>query len=98
MNGIFEITPGNTNALTTARSVVATCSLGGSLLATGLSGVRVGDERPTKASAAVAGARATAHAFTAAVAGAGERRQKTLYIKHHTMWAFRGPEPWRDPA
>jgi len=38
-------------------------------------------------------AQAQAYAFTAA--GAGSRKQTT---QHHLMWAFRGPEPWSDPA
>ncbi|MBV2353151.1 hypothetical protein KUM39_02040 [Streptomyces sp. J2-1] len=54
--------------------------------------VREGDERPTWAPAA-AEAQATAYAFAAT--GAGFRKQTT---QHHQMWAFRGPEPWSDPA
>jgi hypothetical protein len=92
----------------TDRSVVSTCMLGVSNLGTGLSGiravrpassvslaglpVRVRNERPTKALEAVV-ARAHAYAFTAA--GAGDRKQTK---QHHLMWAFRGPEPWSDPA
>ncbi|MER6628377.1 hypothetical protein ABT301_09055 [Streptomyces sp. NPDC000987] len=92
----------------TDRSVVASlCMLGASDQGTGLSGipavrpassvslaglpVRERDERPTKALEAVA-AQAQAYAFTAA--GAGSRKQ----TQHHLMWAFRGPEPWSDPA
>ena len=92
----------------TDRSVVSTCLLGFSNLGTGLSGiaavrpvssvslsglpVRERNERPMKALEAV-GAQAQAYAFAAA--GAGSRKQ----TKHHlTMWAFRGPEPWSDPA
>ncbi|MCQ4209105.1 MULTISPECIES: hypothetical protein [Streptomyces] len=93
----------------TDRSVVASCLLGFSNLGTGLSGlsamrpesglslaglpIREGNERPTKAPEAVATAQAQAYAFAAA--GAGFRKQTT---QHHTMWAFRGPEPWSDPA
>jgi hypothetical protein len=93
----------------TDRSVVASCLLGFSNLGTGLSGIsamrpesgtspaslriREGNERPTKAPEAVATAQAHAYAFAAA--GAGFRKQTT---QHHTMWAFRGPEPWSDPA
>ncbi|MFD7711390.1 hypothetical protein ACFV6E_15085 [Streptomyces sp. NPDC059785] len=92
----------------TDRSVVSTCLLGVSTLGTGLSGisavrpaspvslsdlpVRERNERPTQALEAVA-AKAQAYAFAAA--GAGSRKQMT---QHHTMWAFRGPEPWSDPA
>ncbi|WP_274562919.1 hypothetical protein [Streptomyces spiramyceticus] len=91
----------------TDRSVVATCPLGSSLRGTGLSGISAvslaslaslpvspRNERPTEApEAAVAAAQARAYAFAAA--GAGSMKQTT---QHHTMWAFRGPEPWSDPA
>ena len=92
----------------TDLSAVSVCMLGVSNLGTGLSGisavrpassvslaglpVRERDERPTEALEAVA-AQAKAYAFTAA--GAGNRKQTT---QHHLMWAFRGPEPWSDPA
>lgn len=92
----------------TDRSVVVSlCMLGASIPGTGLSGIRAvrpassvspaglpvreRNERPTKALEAVA-AQAQAYAFTAA--GAGSRKQ----TQHHLMWAFRGPEPWSDPA
>ncbi|CAM5526090.1 MULTISPECIES: hypothetical protein [Streptomyces] len=94
----------------TDRSVVASlCMLGASDLGTGLSGipavrpasavslaglpVRERNERPTKALEAAVVAQAQAYAFTAT--GAGFRKQTT---QHHQMWAFRGPEPWSDPA
>lgn len=89
-------------------STVSLCMLGASNLGTGLSGIRAerpessfaptglpvreSNERPTKALEAVA-AQAKAYALTAA--GAGYRKQTT---QHHLMWAFRGPEPWSDPA
>ena len=92
----------------TDRSVVSTCILGVSNVGTGLSGIRAVrpasslsfaglpirecNERPTKALEAVA---AQAHAYAFAAAGAGFRKQTT---QHHLMWAFRGPEPWSDPA
>ncbi|MFJ3303055.1 hypothetical protein ACIPSA_08050 [Streptomyces sp. NPDC086549] len=92
----------------TDRSTVSMCMLGASNLGTGLSGIRAAgpassvslaglpvrerNERPTKALEAVA-AQAQAYAFTAA--GAGYRKQTK---QHHLMWAFRGPEPWSDPA
>ncbi|MFE0142308.1 hypothetical protein [[Kitasatospora] papulosa] len=62
--------------------------------------VRERNERPTEAlEAAVAKGQASAYAFAAAAAaaaaGAGAKKQTT---QHHTMWAFRGPEPWSDPA
>ncbi|MGD9482447.1 hypothetical protein WDH52_04175 [Streptomyces sp. TRM70308] len=77
----------------TERSVVATCLLGSSVRGTGLPCARISDERPIEASAVAAAAQAQAYALGAADAGFG--RQKT---QHHTMWAFRGLEPWRDPA
>ncbi|MBC9711166.1 hypothetical protein H9Y04_01085 [Streptomyces sp. TRM66268-LWL] len=52
-----------------------------------------GNERPTKAPEAVV-AQAQAYAFAAA--GAGSRKQTTT--QHQHMWAFRGLEPWSDPA
>ncbi|MFJ9729867.1 hypothetical protein ACIRUL_00745 [Streptomyces sp. NPDC101171] len=92
----------------TDRSAVSTCMLGASNQGTGLSGIRAvrpasspalailpvreRNERPTKALEAVA---AQAHAYAFAAAGAGFRKQTT---QHHLMWAFRGPEPWSDPA
>ncbi|MFF7179341.1 hypothetical protein [Streptomyces sp. NPDC008121] len=51
------------------------------------------NERPTKAlEAGVAAGKATAYGFAAT--GAGTQQQ----THHHTMWAFRGLEPWSDPA
>ncbi|WP_328829226.1 hypothetical protein OHT77_16460 [Streptomyces sp. NBC_00252] len=103
----------NTSSSSTVKmtdpSVVSLCMLGVSNLGTGLSGisavrpasalslavlpVRERNERPTKALEAVAAqAQAQAYAFAA---GAGGRKQTT---QHHQMWAFRGPEPWSDPA
>ncbi|GHG96371.1 hypothetical protein [Streptomyces lanatus] len=94
----------------TDRSVVASlCMLGASNQGTGLSGIRAvrpasalsladlpvreRNERPTKALEAAVTAKAQAYAFTAT--GAGNRKQTK---QHHQMWAFRGPEPWSDPA
>ncbi|MFJ9864650.1 hypothetical protein [Streptomyces sp. NPDC101165] len=102
----------NTSSISTAkltdRSTVSTCMLGASNQGTGLSGIRADrpasslslaglpirerNERPTKALEAVV---ARAHAYAFAAAGAGFRKQTT---QHHLMWAFRGPEPWSDPA
>ncbi|MGY4963018.1 hypothetical protein [Streptomyces sp. 900105245] len=92
----------------TDRSAVSTCMLGASNQGTGLSGIRAvrpasalslaglpvreGNERPTLALEAV---EAQAHAYAFAAAGAGFRKQTK---QHHLMWAFRGPEPWSDPA
>ncbi|MFD7091665.1 hypothetical protein [Streptomyces sp. NPDC056652] len=51
------------------------------------------NERPIEAlEAGVAAAEAKAYAFAATGA---ETKQQT---QHHTMWAFRGLEPWSDPA
>ncbi|MCH0564063.1 MULTISPECIES: hypothetical protein [unclassified Streptomyces] len=92
----------------TDRSAVSTCMLGASGLGTGLSGIRAvrpassaaltglpiceRNERPAKALEAV---EALAHAYAFTAAGAGFREQTK---QHHLMWAFRGPEPWSDPA
>ncbi|WP_432054136.1 hypothetical protein [Streptomyces sp. bgisy022] len=92
----------------TDRPAVSLCMLGASNQGTGVSGlaaarpassvapsglaVRERDVRPTEALEAVV-AQAEAYAFAAA--GAGFRKQTT---QHHLMWAFRGPEPWSDPA
>ncbi|MER5255436.1 MULTISPECIES: hypothetical protein [unclassified Streptomyces] len=54
--------------------------------------VNEGSERATKAPEAVV-TQAQAYAFAAA--GAGSKKQTT---QHHTMWAFRGLEPWSDPV
>ncbi|MGW7574352.1 hypothetical protein [Streptomyces sp. NPDC054765] len=94
--------------------VVATCPLGSSLVGTGLSGFGrlSGTEvarpeslavltcsertaRPTEAPA-VAAAAASANAFAYAAANGAESRQQ--YQTQHDMWAYRGLEPWRDPA
>ncbi|WP_328837121.1 hypothetical protein [Streptomyces europaeiscabiei] len=93
----------------TDRSAVSVCLLGVSNLGTGLSAISGGrpassvslaglpvrerNERPTRALEAAVEAQAQAYAFAAA--GAGFRKQTT---QHHLMWAFRGPEPWSDPA
>nr|WP_202437650.1 hypothetical protein [Streptomyces sp. SID5910] len=103
-------TAGSTAKLTD-RSTVSLCMLGSSIQGTGLSGIRADrpaslsvapaglpvrerNERPTKALEAAVTAQAQAYAFTAT--GAGVRKQTTQH--HHLMWAFRGPEPWSDPA
>jgi hypothetical protein len=86
----------------TDRPVVASCLLGSRLCGTGVSGVVPGSRerlggngRPTQAPAVAAQAQAQAYAFASAANGAGEGRQKK---QHLTMWAFRGLQPWRDPA
>ncbi|MEV0373891.1 hypothetical protein AB0I10_29485 [Streptomyces sp. NPDC050636] len=98
----------------TDLSVVATCALGSSLLGTGLSGfgrlsgtevarpeslavltVSERTARPTEAPA-VAATTAVANAFAFNAAnGAGSPKQ---YPTKHEAWAYRGLEPWRDPA
>jgi hypothetical protein len=105
---VISISSSSISTKLTDRSVVSACMLGVSNLGTGLSGipaarpassvslavlpVRERNERPTKALEAVV---AQAHAYAFAAAGAGFRKQTT---QHHLMWAFRGPEPWSDPA
>ncbi|MDN3250183.1 hypothetical protein ACH4NS_10140 [Streptomyces mutabilis] len=100
----------SSTAKMTDRSAVSLCMLGASNPGTGLSGIRAvrpasasvapaglpvreRNERPTQALEAAVVAQAQAYAFTAT--GAGFRKQTT---QHHLMWAFRGPEPWSDPA
>ncbi|MFC9941923.1 hypothetical protein [Streptomyces pratensis] len=61
--------------------------------------VRERNERPTEApEAAVVKGQALAYAFAAAGAGAKKQTKQHQTTQHHTMWAFRGPEPWSDPA
>ncbi|MGH3313863.1 MAG: hypothetical protein ACRDP3_25320 [Streptomyces sp.] len=81
----------------TDRSVIATCLLGSRVDGAGLSGVVLGGrERPTKTpEVTAAAAQAATYALAFAANGVGDASQKT---QHHTMWAFRGLEPWRDPA
>lgn len=57
--------------------------------------VRERNERPIEAPAAAVAKDAQAQAYAFAAAGAGAKKQTQ---HHHTMWAFRGPEPWSDPA
>ncbi|MET9296237.1 hypothetical protein [Streptomyces sp. NPDC003077] len=98
----------------TDLSVVAACTLGSSHQGTGLSGfgrvsadaaarpaflaslqVNEVNERPTQAPAVVAIQAAAPTAAVAAPNGAGSPKQ---YRKQQEKWAFRGLEPWRDPA
>lgn len=81
----------------TDRSVVASCLLGSRVDGTGPSRVVPGaGERPATAlEVAAAVAQAAAFAFALAAARVGDGSQKT---QHYPMWAFRGLEPWRDPA
>ncbi|QGV78688.1 hypothetical protein [Streptomyces ficellus] len=101
----------STTAKMTDRAVVSTCSLGlsRSLIATGLPGfaavrpatllaalpVRERNERPTKALEAGVAAGKAVQAYAFAATGA---ETKTQTQQHHSMWAFRGLEPWSDPA
>ncbi|WP_171167182.1 hypothetical protein [Streptomyces sp. I05A-00742] len=86
-----------------AEAGILAASPFGSLNGTRLSSVKLpifesalGNERPTEApEVAEAAALAQARAFAAETDGAGSR---TKQYQHHTMWAFRGLEPWRDPA
>ncbi|MDH6540695.1 hypothetical protein M2167_003230 [Streptomyces sp. SPB4] len=94
----------------TDRSVDASCLLGSvSLLGTGLSAISADrpallatlavserNERPTQAPVAVLEAQAHGAYGFAAAAGAGSQTQTKK--QHHLMWAFRGLEPWSDPA
>lgn len=95
----------------TDRSVDASCLLGSvSILGTGLSAISADrpallatlpvserNERPTQAPVAVLEAQAHGAYGFAAAAGAGSQTQ-TKKQQHHLMWAFRGLEPWSDPA
>lgn len=97
----------------TDRSVDASCLLGSvSPLGTGASAISADapallailpvserNERPTMAPVAVLAAEAQAHGAYgfAAAAGAGSQKKQTKQ-QHHLMWAFRGLEPWSDPA
>ncbi|WP_327325940.1 hypothetical protein OG735_28235 [Streptomyces sp. NBC_01210] len=57
------------------------------------------NERPTKAlEAGVAAAKARAYASAAAGAETQKQTKQHRTTQHHTMWAFRGLEPWSDPA
>lgn len=93
----------------TDHSAVSPCVLGTSNQGTGLSGVHAvrpaspvapvclapseRDERPRRALEAVE-AQAVAKAYACAAAGSGFWKQMT---QHHPL-AFRGPDPWSDPA
>jgi hypothetical protein len=72
---------------------------------------RVRSERPTEAPAVATAAKAKAHAFTFAAAtnGAGAGTAEGAYgangfangqqeTQQYGKWAFRGLEPWSDPA
>ncbi|MEU2669024.1 hypothetical protein ABZ622_09155 [Streptomyces sp. NPDC007164] len=98
-------------SVVSACSLGLTRSSESPLRGTGLSGISVArplslaslpvrerNERPAQApAAAVAKGQAQAYAFAAVGAGA-ESGTKKQTKQHHTMWAFRGPEPWSDPA
>ncbi|MEE1741620.1 hypothetical protein [Streptomyces sp. BE147] len=98
-------------SVVSAYSLGLACSSEFSLRGTGLSGfslsavsplspaslpvTRERNERPFQAPAAAVAKATQAQAYAFAAVGAGAE-QKTK--QHHTMWAFRGPEPWSDPA
>ncbi|MFJ9112650.1 hypothetical protein [Streptomyces sp. NPDC102283] len=96
-------------SVVSACSLGLTRSSVASLRATGLSGIsavrplslvslpvtRERNERPIEAPAAAVAKAAQAQAYAFAAAGAGAEKQTQ---QHHMMWAFRGPEPWSDPA
>lgn len=91
-----------------SREATASCLLGFRLSGAGVSGAEAmrpfslavlstrerGTERPVQAPA-VAAAQADAYALIGAAKGADNEQKQS---QHHTMWAFRGLEPWRDPA
>lgn len=99
---VFAMRPLGLRAVDAVSGVVLASGLG-SVNGTGLSSIALpanapalGNERPTKApTAAAMAAEAQFHAFAAETNGAESR---TKQYQHHTMWAFRGLEPWRDPA
>ncbi|MFI5769226.1 hypothetical protein ACIA74_11830 [Streptomyces sp. NPDC051658] len=111
MISIIETNKMTDLSVVSACSLGLACSSESSLRGTGLSGISVAsplspaslpvrerNERPAQApAAAVAKGRAQAYAFAAVGAGA-ESGAKKQTMQHHTMWAFRGPEPWSDPA
>ncbi|SFX29743.1 hypothetical protein [Streptomyces atratus] len=111
MISIIETNKMTDLSVVSACSLGLSCSSDSSLRGTGLSGISVAgplspasfpvrerNERPAQApAAAVAKGQAQAYAFAAVGAGA-ESGAKKQTIQHHTMWAFRGPEPWSDPA
>ncbi|MFF0566293.1 hypothetical protein ACFYT7_01405 [Streptomyces sp. NPDC004041] len=97
-------------SVVSACSLDLTRSAAVSLHATGLSGIsaarplcpaslpvtRERNERPIEAPAAAVAKAAQAQAYAFAAAGAGVKTQTQM--QNHTMWAFRGPDPWSDPA
>ncbi|WNI22572.1 hypothetical protein [Streptomyces sp. ITFR-16] len=112
MISIIETNKMTDLSVVSACSLGLSLSAKSSLRATGVSGisaarplspaslpVRERNERPTQApAAAVAKGQAQAYAFAAVGAGAEAGAKKQQMTHHHTMWAFRGPEPWSDPA
>lgn len=94
---------GSVSALGTGASAFSISADRPALLAT--LAVSERNERPTQAPVAVLAAEAQAHGAYgfAAAAGAGSLAKQTKQTKqtkqqHHLMWAFRGLEPWSDPA
>ncbi|MEV4431635.1 hypothetical protein [Streptomyces sp. NPDC049555] len=73
----------------------------GSVQGTGLSGagrIVLIEERPTKASEVMAAAQAQAPAYAFAPATNGAESVTVQQQHLPKTWAFRGLEPWRDPA
>ncbi|MFE3946272.1 hypothetical protein ACFXPV_31110 [Streptomyces sp. NPDC059118] len=112
MISIIETNKMTDLSVVSACSLGLACSSESSLRGTGLSGISAArplsptslpvqerNERPAQAPAAAVakGQAARAYAFAAVGAGA-ESGAKKQTMQHHTMWAFRGPEPWSDPA
>ncbi|UQX05135.1 hypothetical protein [Streptomyces sp. RerS4] len=88
---------GSVSLLGTGLSAISAGSPAPALLAT--LPVRERNERPTKALVAVAEAQAHgAYGFAAAAGAGAQTEQTTKQQHHHLMWAFRGLEPWSDPA
>jgi hypothetical protein len=83
-----------TNTQMTDRSVVASCLLGSRLNGIGVSRV-VPSSGVRQAKGFAAAAQAVAYVRMPAALDAGIRNEKP---KHNPTWAFRGLEPWRDPA
>ncbi|GHF65347.1 hypothetical protein GCM10018787_11950 [Streptomyces thermodiastaticus] len=96
-------------AKATDHAVASLCLLGALDRGTGLSGVRgmrpesslpfagfVIRERIERPTTALEAGEVQAQAYALTATGAGTRMQATQ--QHHLMWAFRGPQPWSDPA
>ena len=65
--------------------------MAGNGLGNGLGAIR--DERPMSASVAAA---AVEHGYEYAAGAGNHRSAKRQSEQQHTMWAFRGPGPWKE--